>query len=1546
MIGKLKCLLIFAGLIFSFLLAHSLSALAEDQSISMLDSAYSDQIYRFDDNSSSYAMQFAEMHEKKTALEDLQDNLRNQIIEKKEALKTRQDNIKPTFSGQSNSSLIASVKFSDAQNLLKGTPVENESGKQIAISSKTSLSEDQKLDQKLRSIAESGSGTVPVVIVLVEQPTINVSKKVQSDFAPMINRLSGIRRDTLARMEISPEVIASGNLSEIFKMVQEEHPDDIETLNKTNHELSEIRMQMRKEILVQTQLLANKTQEAILKDLASNGATIISINPIYNSIAAIVPISYLKELSKNPSIARIWYNQEGREELDDSSPSIYAPSIWIYGFTGYPYRAAVVDGGIQATHPALEGKIVNSQVFHDAAKQKANYNTSVDQSVFKVYSGHGTLIAGIIASQDSTYRGIAYGANLLNAKASYFGTDEEIHIIDSDVMNATTWAWANGADVISYSLGGKTGVDGETGLCHFMDYMVDVLGLPVVKSAGNEGPTPKTITDPGPAYNVITVGNIDDQGDASRSNDVIRSSSSRGPTGDGRLKPDIAAPGTEIMSCLNTWTPGNEWISETGTSYAAPHISAAVLLTKGFMGFESSDETNMALAIKAELLNTAEDVSAGEPGPDFTYGYGYVDLYQAYLHRNDVVTGSLNTGQPDFYKLVASSGDTATLVYNRHINYNEAQYSAVKLSNLNISIFDESNGQLIQKNIEPNNNTKQVRSDKDYSSEIVKISADIFAPGITGETYALAAKNSVLKVNPPNFIVSLFAPSSIISGSIFDIKATVTNNGDINAHSPNIHLSLPSGFTIVQGLETQSLGMIEGNSAKTEIWTVQAATSNSPTTYTISCEVSSNSYDELYTASESKSTIIKPIWSSLGGYVNSSPSVIVDSQGKSEAWVIGGDNALWANIDGSWLGAGGILTSEPFAAEDYNGRIHVLARGGDYAVWDYIYDPANASGHWLGLGGYVTEALTAAMDPANHNIMRIAAKGGDNALWTCDLDINEETSSWIAQGGIITSRPFLMFDPSGREHILVRGGDNALWDKNGVWSGSVYTRTWSPLGGLLANKPIATIQPGVSDHIAVFVKGGDNALWMCDVNSASNPETSAWYGFGGSIHSDPFAVADVSWNKIYTFVRGGDSALWENTFSTTPWNPGVNVWKCLGGSILDYMPGGTIGDDIQTFVVGTDHALWRNTQADMSVVCPMGCKYSSIQAAIDTAIPGDTITVAAGTYVENVHIDKSLTIIGAGEDKTIVNGNQAGSVFTIEPYIDVTISGMTIQNGNASFGGGILNGGNLRISDCTITRNKALHQGCGFYISRGRTEISGCTISENTPASDSITASGGGIYCLYTANMVINDRCSIKLNHASGGAGGIACQGYTEILDSTIYGNTADGSAGGIDASGHLTMKRCNISMNSAAGNGGGLFIIGNTVYDNGTIIGNTAKNGAGIYNDYRCSYGTCLTGHLTLTNSSVKSNTATNLGGGLYNAGEILPPFNQSQIQDNSPDDIYPNTIADVEIPNLTAPIDPLNEVEIPPISGQAGTSTDENLALGEQESDLIDAPEARSEA
>ena len=136
--------------------------------------------------------------------------------------------------------------------------------------------------------------------------------------------------------------------------------------------------------------------------------------------------------------------------------------------------------------------------------------------------------------------------------------------------------------------------------------------------------------------------------------------------------------------------------------------------------------------------------------------------------------------------------------------------------------------------------------------------------------------------------------------------------------------------------------------------------------------------------------------------------------------------------------------------------------------------------------------------------------------------------------------------------------------------------------------------------------------------------------------------------------------------------------------------------------------------------------YPTIQAAVNDATC-NIINVAAGTYNENVVIDRKVMIGGAGEESTIIDGSGSGPVFSIGNGSDtpgksmVTITGVTIQNGRSDFGAGISNSGTLTVTDSTISGNTA--------VSGGAIDNAGpLTILNSTISGNSATAAGGAIH--------------------------------------------------------------------------------------------------------------------------------------------------------------------------------------------------------------------------
>lgn len=200
--------------------------------------------------------------------------------------------------------------------------------------------------------------------------------------------------------------------------------------------------------------------------------------------------------------------------------------------------------------------------------------------------GHGTHVAGIIASQDETRRGVAPGVTIQAIKV----LSDEGSGSESDVIAGIEWAVLHGAKVINLSLGGP-GAGGYDALAQAVDNAVKS-GVVVAVAAGNSGPDFLTVGSPGDARLALTVGATD-------SDRNLMSWSSRGPTLDGRSKPDVLAPGDAILSTI----PGG-WAEMTGTSMSTPHVAGVAALLVQATGAEP-------LLIKESLRKTALDLGHG-----------------------------------------------------------------------------------------------------------------------------------------------------------------------------------------------------------------------------------------------------------------------------------------------------------------------------------------------------------------------------------------------------------------------------------------------------------------------------------------------------------------------------------------------------------------------------------------------------------------------------------------------------------------------------------------------------------------------------------------------------------------------------------------------------------------------------------------------------------------------------------------------------------------------------------------------------------------------
>ncbi|WP_406517953.1 S8 family peptidase [Streptomyces sp. NBC_00826] len=267
-------------------------------------------------------------------------------------------------------------------------------------------------------------------------------------------------------------------------------------------------------------------------------------------------------------IDRVWLDGVRRASLDKSVPQIGTPAAWKAGYTGKGVKIAVLDTGVDATHPDLKGQILDSK----------NFTASPD---VKDRVGHGThvssIAAGTGAKSGGKFKGVAPDAKLLEGKV----LDDDGFGDDSGILAGMEWAVAQGADIINLSLGGS-----DTPEVDPLEAAVNKLsadkGVLFAIAAGNEGPGSGTVGSPGSADAALTVGAVDDK-------DELADFSSRGPRiGDSAIKPDVTAPGVDITAAA---APGSAidqevgqnppgYLTISGTSMATPHVAGAAALLK------------------------------------------------------------------------------------------------------------------------------------------------------------------------------------------------------------------------------------------------------------------------------------------------------------------------------------------------------------------------------------------------------------------------------------------------------------------------------------------------------------------------------------------------------------------------------------------------------------------------------------------------------------------------------------------------------------------------------------------------------------------------------------------------------------------------------------------------------------------------------------------------------------------------------------------------------------------------------------------------------
>lgn len=289
--------------------------------------------------------------------------------------------------------------------------------------------------------------------------------------------------------------------------------------------------------------------------------------PIVNGFACDMNIQQIKNFYNHEDIDFISYDSRIHSIINKAGKTIGVDKISPIPLTGKGITVAIIDTGIimhrDLTYPS--SRIVG---FKDFLK---NRQKPYDDN------GHGTHISGLVASNGISskgkYKGIAPEANILSVKA----LDNEGNGKVSDILSAIQWVIQTrtifNTRILNLSLGTAAQYSER------YDPLVKAAnkaienGLIVVTAVGNNGPSQKSILSPSTSRHVISVGACNDRVESIL---TIPTFSSRGPTRDRVKKPDLLAPGVDIVSLSNIDAAG--YTSLTGTSMSAPIVSGVVAL--------------------------------------------------------------------------------------------------------------------------------------------------------------------------------------------------------------------------------------------------------------------------------------------------------------------------------------------------------------------------------------------------------------------------------------------------------------------------------------------------------------------------------------------------------------------------------------------------------------------------------------------------------------------------------------------------------------------------------------------------------------------------------------------------------------------------------------------------------------------------------------------------------------------------------------------------------------------------------------------------------
>ncbi len=298
------------------------------------------------------------------------------------------------------------------------------------------------------------------------------------------------------------------------------------------------------------------------------------------------------------------------------------------GFHGEGITLAILDTGFRKTHEAFAGHYLDGRVLAEYDFIFNDTNTANEPIDDPTQWNHGTYIWSVSGGlSDGDIYGPAYMANFLLAKTE--DVRSETPVEEDNWVAAVEWADSWGADVLTSSLGyidwyTFANLDGATAVTTVEANMAASMGIVVCNANGNGGPGNGTLIAPADAHDILAVGAVNSSG-------VIANFSSRGPTADGRIKPEVCARGVSTWAA--TSSSDVSYTSVSGTSLSTPLVAGAAAL------LVQARPTWPPQIIRQALMQTASKAAT----PDNIYGWGIINV-EAAANWGASFTADITTG--------------------------------------------------------------------------------------------------------------------------------------------------------------------------------------------------------------------------------------------------------------------------------------------------------------------------------------------------------------------------------------------------------------------------------------------------------------------------------------------------------------------------------------------------------------------------------------------------------------------------------------------------------------------------------------------------------------------------------------------------------------------------------------------------------------------------------------------------------------------------------------------------------------------------------------